>query len=71
MAEYVVAPGAQVMIAGRGTLTAGMPIPAEWEPETIEANLKAGGIVAVEPDALHVDTTDAFHEQAPRARGRK
>ena len=45
MSEYVIAPGAQVMIVGRGTLTGGMPIPEEWGPETIEANLKAGGIV--------------------------
>jgi len=54
MSEYVIAPGAQVMIVGRGTLTGGMPIPEEWGPETIEANLKAGGIV--EADDLSEET---------------
>jgi hypothetical protein len=50
MSEYVIAPGAQVMIVGRGTLTGGMPIPEEWGPETIEVNLKAGGIVEASDD---------------------
>jgi hypothetical protein len=51
MTGYVVAPGTSITIIGRGTLTEGMPIPAEWSAETIEANLKAGGIVAVDPPA--------------------
>jgi hypothetical protein len=54
MADYVVAPGSTIFVAGRGTLTGGMPIPEEWGPETIEANLKAGGIV--EADDLSEET---------------
>ena len=50
MSGYVVAPGTSVTIIGRGTLTGGMPIPEEWSAETIEANLKAGGIVEATDD---------------------